>query len=45
MAYESTPEQLEAKLASRLSSYIKNPEVTVRVKGEKKTFKVELGAR
>jgi len=39
---ELTPSQLESQLARKLASYIKNPEVTVRVKGEKKAFTVQI---
>jgi protein involved in polysaccharide export with SLBB domain len=35
-------EQLEKRLASKLRPYIKEPEVTVRVKGEKEACKVQI---
>jgi len=40
--WKLTPSRLEARLRSKLRPYIKNPEVTVRVKESLKTFKVQL---
>ena len=39
---ELTPSRLEAKLAGKLKGYIKNPEVTVRIKGKRTAYKVQI---